>query len=68
MKSLNNFLTLELSNVEDVKGGCGYTPPVCACSCGGYGGGYGSGKSKKSKKAKKVKSVKSIKVKSVKCR
>ena len=61
MKSLNNFSALELLNVEDVKGGCSYVPPVCwnpypVCKpCGSV--------TKKSKKSKKAKSKKSVKCK-----
>ena len=64
MKSLDNFSTLELLNVEDVKGGCAYIPPPCynpysVCNpCEQV-----AKKTKKSKKSKKGKSKKSIKCK-----
>ena len=55
-RNLSNFASLELTNAEEIKGGCCYqAPQPCGCKS------PKSSKSKKMKKCKSIKKPKSIK-------
>ena len=55
-RNLSNFASLELTNAEEIKGGCSFLPPP-SCGCKSPK----SSKSKKMKKCKSIKKPKSIK-------